>query len=242
MKQSLVILSLFCLPALGNPILSQPFIDAQQAYDEGRYADAVTHYESILSHGVTQTEVYYNLANAEFKMGQLPSAVAHYRRAWYSAPRDPDIRANLQFALNAAGAVAPAPNPADRFGALLNRAEWIGTGVGAAVILMLMLTVGVLVRPIRRVLFQLALLPGLLILLSLGGEGFWRHLETRPEWVTTHGTTARYAPVEGSTIHYEIPAAALVRQCREEAQGWVNIEYDGNQGWVMKEQISRVCP
>ena len=83
------------------------FTKAQAAYDDGRYAEAVLLYDNMVSNGVESTEVIYNLANAYFKDGDLPKAVWHYRKAWYRAPRDPDINANLHFALSAAGAIEP---------------------------------------------------------------------------------------------------------------------------------------
>jgi hypothetical protein len=53
--------------------------------------------------------VYFNLGNAWFKAGQTGRAILAYRRAESLSPRDPDIRANLQFARNqvAGGSAVP---------------------------------------------------------------------------------------------------------------------------------------
>src|SRR5208337_1310891 len=42
--------------------------------------------------------LYFNLGNACFKAGTLGRALAAYRQAEALAPRDPDLRANIQFA------------------------------------------------------------------------------------------------------------------------------------------------
>ena len=103
----LSVLALFLI----SPLLSfgqeldKSFLEAQAAYDDGRYAEAVMLYSKLLDRGVSNHEVHYNLANAYFKDSDLSHAVWHYRKAWHDAPRDPDIRANLHFALNAAGAL-----------------------------------------------------------------------------------------------------------------------------------------
>ena len=43
------------------------------------------------------TGVVFQLGNAHFKSGQLGRAIAAYRQAEELAPRDPDLRANVQF-------------------------------------------------------------------------------------------------------------------------------------------------
>jgi hypothetical protein len=42
--------------------------------------------------------VWFNLGNARFKAGHVGAAIAAYRQAEAIAPRDPDVRANREFA------------------------------------------------------------------------------------------------------------------------------------------------
>ena len=122
------------------------FNEGQAAYDEGRYEEAIRCYGSMLSNGVVNVEVHYNLANAFFKSGDLPRAVWHYRTAWYSAPRDPDINANLHFALNAAGAIEPAPSVFTRALTTLSAREWTFAAISGYLILSAMLTLSLLME------------------------------------------------------------------------------------------------
>ncbi|MDH3346247.1 MAG: SH3 domain-containing protein [Kiritimatiellaceae bacterium] len=222
---------------------SDIFKKAQTAYNEGRYSEASLLYKKLLSHGVKNVEVEYNLANAYFKNTQLPEAVWHYRKAWYAKPRDPDIRANMHFAINAAGAIEPAMGLTEKLFSALSQNEWITGAIGAYFLLMLLLTLGVLIRPSRRSLFRLSLLPLAFIFLCAGGWHHWQQLIDLPEWVVVKTeATALYGPIKESKAHYKIPLAALVRQRSAETKGWVEIEYDGKKGWINKKYIHRVSP
>ncbi len=84
------------------------FDQANKLYEEGQYAPAAAAYEKLTQTGPVAAAVYFNLGNAWFKAGQLGRAIGAYRRAQELAPRDPDVRANLQFARNQPGLAAPA--------------------------------------------------------------------------------------------------------------------------------------
>ena len=219
------------------------YLKAQEAYDDARYAEAALLYEAMLTNGVANAEVYYNLGNANFKDNDIPQAVRYYRQAWYKAPRDPDIQANLHFALNAAGAIDPAPTFVERTFYTLSNSEWIIAAVAGYLILMILLVLCLLVPPARRFLLKTALAPLALMALSTGGWWQWQQLKTNPEWVVIKTeATALYGPVEGSTAHYKLPLGALARQRGTDPKGWVELEYDGKRGWLKTEYISRVSP
>jgi tetratricopeptide (TPR) repeat protein len=223
---------------------SEIFLMAQAAYNDGRYAEAAEFYGQLVDHGVDNVELHYNLANAQFKGGNLSEAVLHYRRAWYQAPRDPDIRANLHFALNAAGAAEPAPAFLEQLFTVLPQSGWVMAATGGYIALILLLILGMLARRAKRTLAKLSLLPAALILLSVGGWWYWQQLNVNVEWVVVKsGATALFGPIEGTTAHYKVPLAALVRQhSADDAKGWIEIEYDGKKGWVKGSYIKRVYP
>ena len=219
------------------------FTKAQAAYDDGRYAEAVLLYENMVSNGVESTEVIYNLSNAYFKDGDLPKAVWHYRKAWYRAPRDPDINANLHFALSAAGAIEPAPGLPGRILSTLSTREWITAIIAAYLLLTVLLAMSLLLRPLRTPLLKASLVPAALLLLALAGWQYWAQFGRAPEAVVVKsGTTSLYGPVEGSTAHFDVPLAALVRQRAYDQKGWIEIEYDGKSGWVKRDNILLLYP
>lgn len=76
------------------------FDAANKLYAQSKFADAAAAYQQIIAGGTESAALHFNLGNAYFKAGQLGRAIAAYRRAEELGPRDPDVRANAQFARN----------------------------------------------------------------------------------------------------------------------------------------------
>src|SRR5262249_11164242 len=75
----------------------QAFNEGNKLYAQKDYAGAVQAYEQALQGG-HDARAHYNLGNALFRTGKIGEAIANYRRAYYLAPRDRDVEANLTFA------------------------------------------------------------------------------------------------------------------------------------------------
>lgn len=71
---------------------------ANTKYNAGDYAAAAEGYTLILDRGLHSAALYYNLANALFKSGEVGRAILYYNRALRLAPADEDIRHNLEYA------------------------------------------------------------------------------------------------------------------------------------------------
>ncbi len=74
---------------------AQMFERANAAYEAGNYSAAVEDYEHVAAAGVIAPDLFYNLGNAYFKQGDLGRAVLWFERARRLAPRDEDVRENL---------------------------------------------------------------------------------------------------------------------------------------------------
>jgi tetratricopeptide (TPR) repeat protein len=67
-------------------------------------------YLSIRDAGYESGELYYNIGNAYFKLGDLGRAIVNYERAVKLMPRDEDARANLELARSlAVDEITPLP-------------------------------------------------------------------------------------------------------------------------------------
>ena len=119
-----------------------PFTQANKLYEEGKYTQAAAAYEKITRAGAVSPALYFNLGNACLKAGRIGRAVCAYRQAETLAPRDPDIRANLQIARNQAGDNNPAL-PGTRWTRWIGRLtlnEWTLAASAAAALFFLVLT------------------------------------------------------------------------------------------------------
>jgi len=76
----------------------ETMLRGNQLYESGMYEEAAQTYQQLLDLSVQDSTLYYNLGNAHFKQGNLGEAILSYERATQFAPRDSDIRSNLDLA------------------------------------------------------------------------------------------------------------------------------------------------
>ena len=69
--------------------------EANLAYVEGRWADAISDYQMISSMGLESASLYCNTRDAFFKDGNVPMAILYYERALKLDPSYDDARYNL---------------------------------------------------------------------------------------------------------------------------------------------------
>jgi hypothetical protein len=79
------------------------FNEGCDLYEQGDFALAAERFESLVARGVLSAEVYYNLGNCYHKQGLAGKAVASYRRGGMLAPRDSDIKTNLNLVRSGIG-------------------------------------------------------------------------------------------------------------------------------------------
>lgn len=76
------------------------FAKGNTFYNEGKFQEAITAYERILDQNVHSSELYYNLANAYYKLNRVAPSIYYYEKALQLSPNDKDIINNLAFANN----------------------------------------------------------------------------------------------------------------------------------------------
>ncbi|TNJ47202.1 SH3 domain-containing protein [Tamlana fucoidanivorans] len=99
MKKLLYILSvLSCL--LIQAQNQAVFEKANTFYNEGKYAEAIDNYQSIIESGEHSAALYFNLANANYKLNNIGPSIYFYEKALLLEPNDAEIKNNLAFAQN----------------------------------------------------------------------------------------------------------------------------------------------
>jgi len=76
------------------------FKKATQAYNDGNYEIAIENYKQILEQDQVSAALYYNLANAHYKLNHVAPSIYYYEKALQLQPNDEDIKNNLVFAEN----------------------------------------------------------------------------------------------------------------------------------------------
>ncbi len=78
----------------------ESFAEGNSLYNEGKFQDAINVYESILDTENHSAELYFNIANAYYKMNRIAPSVYYYEKALQLSPNDKDIKNNMSFAQN----------------------------------------------------------------------------------------------------------------------------------------------
>lgn len=90
----------FFFAAVGFAQNDAAFNQGNALYNEGKFQEAITAYESILQNDVHSAELYYNLANSYYKLNRIAPSIYYYEKALQISPNDSDIINNLSFAQN----------------------------------------------------------------------------------------------------------------------------------------------
>jgi hypothetical protein len=217
------------------------FANGNMAYKQGDYPKAIKLYEDILASGLSSEPVYYNLGNALMKAGQLGRAIASYERALRLAPRDSDLKANLEFARGR----IPNPEPdSKKFTVFVHLKEVtideIALIVTAlAVALSGLFLAGLLLHwQFRKTTVILVALAGLLVFHVFALVA--KIDEVKGAAVVISTVDVKYEPEVGATTHFSASEGWKVRVLKE-SSGWSKIERpDGLAGWVPSGTIEKI--
>lgn len=79
----------------------QAFLEANALYNKQKFQEAVDSYKAILDTDQESASLYYNLANAHYKLSNVSTSIYYYEKALQLAPNDEDVKNNLAFAQKA---------------------------------------------------------------------------------------------------------------------------------------------
>jgi len=236
---SLVLLLVAWLPLSSHAAFSDSLFDAaNKLYEEGKFAEAAAAYESLVQSRQVSAALYFNLGNAWFKSRQICRAIAAYRQAEQITPRDPDLRANLQFARNQTPAPTLSPSRWQRWLGRLTLNEW--TVLAAVALWLYLLLLAILQwRPnlrlvLRTYVLALAVLAALLCACAaaaLCGTQF-----TRAAIVFAPEATVHYGPLAESPAAFTVHDGAELRVLDQKDE-WLQVTAGPRRtGWLRRDQ------
>jgi tetratricopeptide (TPR) repeat protein len=229
------ILALCQLHAEGPAAL---FEAANKLYEQGKYPEAAAEYQKLLAAGQGSVAVFFNLGNAYFKSGQIGRAVLAYHQAQRITPRDPDLRANLQFARNQSQGPAA---PASRWFSWLENLtlnEW--TLLASAAIWLFLLLLSVLQwRPAWKAPLR-GYVVGVGLALLITGAGLsariYHDRSTRTAVVVIKEAQVRQGPFEESNSAFTAHDGAEL-DVLDQKDEWLQVSAGPRRvGWIRRDQ------
>jgi tetratricopeptide (TPR) repeat protein len=242
------LLSLLLAACTLQPISGAQMAEANRLYEAGEFTAAVAAYQSLVEAGAEDGLVYYNLANAYFKAGDLGRAILNYHRAQRLLPRDGDVAANLQLARaqlidrlasEEEGALVGLARRLLVTSTTLDEAATLALGVW---LLLCALAIAALLWPrSRRGLVYAAAVVAALLALSLLSLGLHVAEERSPVAIVVAKEVAVYSgPGTDYLNEFTLHAGAQVHWL-ESRQGWVRVALPGDlQGWLPAEAVEEV--
>ncbi len=227
-------------PAPAFAGFDQRFETANQAYTEGKFEAARDQYQAIATDGGWNANLFYNLGNADYRLGEKAAAFLAYERALALNPSHPEAAANLALLRTTTGAQVAKPGWKER--ALLwpqtataHRAPWIAAG--AFWLLLLSLAPRLWKGRVARLTAVAATLVLAWCVTSLV-------IETRqgPLWlVTGKQITARVAPTDTSKVAATLPMGSRVRVVLDRGE-WLRVTLpDATTGWIGRKEVTPVA-
>jgi tetratricopeptide (TPR) repeat protein len=98
--KSVIYIFVFLVSSLSFSQSKTLFEQGNTLYNNGDFAEAIDKYEAILKTNQHSAELYFNLANAHYKLNNIAPSIYYYEKAKQLAPNDKDIINNMVFAKN----------------------------------------------------------------------------------------------------------------------------------------------
>ena len=99
--KKILFLVVVLITSILNAQQEELFAKANGLYNDKQYEEAIKTYESIIIDGKESLALYYNLANAHYKVNNIGESIYYYEKALALSPNDEDVKNNIVFAQNA---------------------------------------------------------------------------------------------------------------------------------------------
>lgn len=224
-------------PANGasNGELGALFESGNKAYEQGKYADAAAAYENIRHAGGSSPALLFNLGNSYLKLNQTGRAIAAYKTARQLAPRDADIRANLQFARRLVQGPTVYQNLWERWLNWFTPNEWTVAAASSAWIFFVLLAIRQF-KPELKTSFR-ALIPifgGATVVLVVCVLILYQDRSDRIAIVVSDVAIAHKGPLDESPAAFTIHDGAELRLL-DAKEDWFQVTADSRRiGWLKR--------
>lgn len=227
----------FCSAAFGQT--ESQFAQANRKYEEGHFPEAKQLYGQLIEQGVSSSNLFYNLANTEFRLGEKGKAALNYERALFLNPGHPEALANLKLLRSQTNAQIDQPGWRALFGLVSGD---LGLVLAALSFWSLAwaLTFGLLKgwnRPAKLISASA------LALLVYSGIGFWLSAQQRQTAIViAERAEPRFAPTDRAAQVSNLSAGSRVRLLADRGPWVYCLLPDGKRGWLQAHTVAPLFP
>jgi tetratricopeptide (TPR) repeat protein len=248
-----LISSLFFIIVCSSVIASKPEDTLQKGntyYREGAYDKAIEEYQKLVDEGYVGTSLFYNLGNANYRIGKIGYAILYYEKALELSPSDEDVKHNLDFAhLSTVDRIQPLPRffLFDWWEALLGLFSDNGWAYVAFFLYLLVILLAGAYSYSKTVkqqkIFFFSSIAGVFLLafsISLLVIKVNREATLKSGVIVEQVVTVKFAPDPQSTDAFVIHEGLKVN-LEDQLDKWIKIRLaDGKVGWVEQSYVEQI--
>ena len=242
----LVLLALFIRPAQAEGPL--PFTQGNESYEAGNFEGAVIRYREQVASGPWSANLFFNLGNAHYYLGEKGAAALAYERALVLEPSHPEAQANLKLLRQETGAQILEETLWDKWllypvKYLRGATAWVAAlGVWCFVFLLVIWFYRASLKSQGRGLLWMGMSAVSLLLAFWCTLGIYLEARAGERWVITKDkVTVRAAPADASKSLAGLVQGSQVRLILERGS-WLYVTLPNHQrGWLSRTGVERVA-
>ena len=227
------------------------FKQGNNLYNEGEFQDAINTYERILDSKNHSVELYFNLANAYYKMNRIAPSVYYYEKALQLSPNDQDVKNNIAFAKNMtidAIEVMPEIGFSKIMNSIINRFSFDAWALFSVVFVILFVILFLAYHfsystNKKRLAFLSSNLSLFLVLIALifAFQKYDYDQKDKPAIVFAQESEIKSEPNLRSEISFKLHEGTKVQVLEVYNENWTKIKLtDGKTGWIPSQDIKEL--
>jgi len=226
------------------------FDQGKELYKNGKYQQAINSWMQILENGQTSSELYFNIANAQYKLNQIGPSIYYYEKALQLSPNDSDIKTNLAFAENARiDAIEPLPQSVftkwyNNIADIFTYDGWAILAVGFSIVFVILFLLYYFsyTEKRKRLLFATSILSILLLLgaVTMAFLTYGDYSKNQPAIIFASQIEVKSEPSMGSSSAFVLHEGTKVQILAQDGN-WFRISLaDGKDGWIPASDLKQL--
>lgn len=226
----------------GNARAANPteFDQANQLYDQSKFAEASRGYEALVQTGNHSANLFYNLGNAQYRLGQTAAAMLAYERALALQPGHSEARANLALLRQESGAKPERGRWWDHGFPELAEDSFVLLATVGAWLCVFAVTAIFIRRGKANGGFWFAASASLIVALYAGAATLMAETKNAASIVVEKNAEARLAPADGAPAVQTLPIGSRVRVLSERGLWNYCILPNDERGWIPAKMLDRI--
>ena len=219
---------------------------ANKSYANGRYAQAVTDWQTLTEIGFLNGAIFNNLGSAYWREGRVGLARLNFLKAVDFEPRNPEFRANLQFTESAGSPAATEGGPLGFLKRIpfyllsLNFYEALIASAVFSLLFFLLLALGRM-KPFKawKIMALVLLVPWIASVSQLAFNGY-RKYALQPAVLIAPGAGLLANPVLNGPILTPLSEGVVLRVLKKQGDFYQVKTLEGQKGWLPVTQVGEV--